>query len=387
MLTEVVPQETRGAVEARVKAGVTSLRGLPFLEPVDVEYLSPHQLTEYLEGLMGDEEREELRQLDELFTFLGLIDPDVDLLQLYLDLLSEGALGAYDTEADRLVVRLEGDAVGPSEELTLAHELTHALQQQHFDIDSLLDDASDNFDQALAITALAEGDATLTELQYQLENSIPLPDVPDLPVYESAPEVVQQLLLFPYEAGLGMIMANFGGGNWPGINAAYKHPPRSTEQVLHPEKYLDDDIPIEVALPEVEVVLGDGWSSIYSSVAGEFLLRHHLDSRLGSRQADRAASGWGGDRFALYGDSATGRLLLWGFLWDSPDDAEEFFDSYADFIEDESDWNTTVQEDDYLLGDSPGRWVHLRRSADHVALVIAPTEQLASQLSPLMNAP
>jgi hypothetical protein len=372
---------------ARVRAGISQVRGLDFIEPVEAEYLTTRELTDYLQGLMGEDEREELRQLDELLTLLGLIDTDVDLVNLYLDLLYEGVLGAYDSEEGRLVVRLEGDALGPGEELTLAHELTHALQQQHFDIDSLLEETGDNFDRGLAVTALAEGDATLSELLYLQANSLSVPSVPDMPVYNSAPAIIQDLLIFPYAAGLRMVTQNFGEEDWSDVNAAYEDPPQSTEQVIHPEKYLEGEAPLQVALPEMEDALGPGWTLIYSSVGGEFLLRHYLGLQLRTEDVDEVASGWGGDAFALYGDATDQRLLLWAFRWDSTDDAEEFFEGYSELTENEGAWSDISQGASYSQWGRPNRWVYLQGSGDYVSVIIAPTRELAAKLAPLLANP
>ena len=372
---------------AKVKAGISQVRGLDFIEPVEAEYLTTQELTDYLQGLMGEDEREELRQLDELLTLLGLIDTDVDLVNLYLDLLSEGVLGAYDSEEGRLVVRLEGDALGPGEELTLAHELTHALQQQHFDIDSLLKETGDNFDRGLAVTALAEGDATLSELLYLQANSLSVPSVPDMLVYNSAPAIIQDLLIFPYASGLRMVTQNFGEEDWSDVNAAYEDPPQSTEQVIHPEKYLEGEAPLQVALPEIEDALGPSWALIYSSVGGEFLLRHYLGLQLRTGDVDEAASGWGGDAFALYGDATDQHLLLWSFRWDSTDDAEEFFEGYAELTENEGGWSDISKGASYSQWGRPNRWVYLQGSGDYVSVIIAPSRELTTKLAPLLANP
>lgn len=377
--------ETTEDVLTRVKAGVAELRDLAFLQPVEAEYLSPTELTDYLQELMGEEERKELHQLDELLSILGLVAPDVDLIDLYLDLLAEGVLGAYNTEDGRLVVRLQADAIGPSQELTLAHELTHALQQQHFDIHSLLEDAEGDFDRGLAVSALAEGDATLLELLYLRSNSLSPPEIPASPVYDSAPQVIQDLLLFPYTAGLRMLTQNFGDEGWDDIDASYQTPPRSTEQVMHPEKYLDAEPPLHVTLPDVSPVLGQDWTPIYSSTGGQFLIQNYLDSRLSTREATRAASGWGGDSFALYSDAGDNRLLLWAFRWDSQDDAEEFFDAHAELLEESREWTDSTRGTGYRVWGRPDRWVHMQVAGDYVGLIMAPSELLATQLAPLLN--
>ncbi len=382
------PPETPQELLARVKAGASQVRGLDFIAPVEVEYLAPTELTDYLEGVMGEEGRHELRQLDELLSILGLVEPDLDLVALYVALLSEGVLGSYDSEEERLVVRLEGDALGPSEELTLAHELTHALQQQHFDLDSLLEDVEGNFDRGLAVTALAEGDATLSELLYSQEYAVPLPrNSPDTPVYDSAPTIIQELLLFPYAGGLQLLKQDFDEGDWSGIDTAYQDPPQSTEQVLHPEKYEEGEPPLAVALPDVEGTLGAEWTPIYSSTGGEFLLRHYLGSNLRQGDVDEAASGWGGDTFALYGYASDGRLLLWSFRWDSLKDAEEFYEGYVKLTENEDGWGHSIQGNDYAEWGRADRWVNLQKSAERVSIIVAPTQELASKLAPLLAVP
>lgn len=384
--SEASTARTPQDVLIKVKSAVAELRRLEFLEPLQVEYLGPAELTDYLYGLMGEEEREDLRQLDGLLSILGLIAPDVDLMQLYLDLLSEGVVGAYNPEDGRLVVRIEDDTIGSDQELTLAHELTHALQQQHFDIHSLLEDADDDFDRGLALSALAEGDATLLELLYVREKSLPLPRVPDTPVYDRAPKFIQDLLLFPYTAGLHMVTENFSE-DWADVDAAYMKPPESTEQVMHPKKYLEGESPVDVILPNVQDMLGEGWSLVYSSVGGEFLIRYYLDSRLGTGDAHQAAAGWGGDAFALYEAPGGLRLLLWVFRWDSTNDAEEFFKGYAKLSEDEGGWVESIGEGDKRIWGRQGRWVHLQKEADQVSLIIAPSKMLSAKLAPRLQRP
>ncbi|MCH7479259.1 MAG: c-type cytochrome, partial [SAR324 cluster bacterium] len=117
----------------RVKQGVAQIRGLDFLEPVKADFLSPQELAIYLEEVLDEEVRQGLLQEQELLLVLGLISEDLDLNILYLDLLSETVVGLYDPEEEELLVRQMDASPSAGEELTLAHELTHALQQQHFD--------------------------------------------------------------------------------------------------------------------------------------------------------------------------------------------------------------------------------------------------------------
>ncbi|HVG38444.1 MAG TPA: hypothetical protein VM870_04090, partial [Pyrinomonadaceae bacterium] len=149
---------------------------------------------------------------------------------------------------------------------------------------------------------------------------------------ENAPPALRATLLFPYDEGRTWAMEIYTRGGWEALSAAYKDLPQSTEQILHSEKYLSREAPVKINLPDVSAALGPQWKKIEYDVNGEWgyylILGQYLTGD--DEAAKKAASGWGGDRYALYEHPATGRLCVVHLsAWDTEQDAREFFDAYA----------------------------------------------------------
>ena len=296
------------------------------------------QIADLLRGKLTTEDREQLQILGELYLVLGLMEPGTDLVELYQDLLGEQVLGLFDTETEDLYVVTGSDSPGVLKETTLAHEYVHALQQQHFDIHGLIEQTEGNYDSEAALRALIEGDATLAELSYAFDQFTPAQlqraysqDFPSL-VLDSAPNIVQKNLTFPYLDGYEFAQTLFDVGSWEAVNDAFLDPPSSTEQVLHPELYLQGHGPQPVTLPSFRALPGMGWQLIDENTVGEFFLRVLLEEELSSPAAFDAASGWGGDRYALFGHPNGRRALALLIQWDTSEDAAEFgraFEMYA----------------------------------------------------------
>jgi hypothetical protein len=115
------------------------------------------------------------------------------------------------------------------------------------------------------------------------------------------------------------------------VSEAFKKLPQSSEQILHPDKYFSYEAPTKVNLPELTKLLGDGWTQVDNDVNGEWGFYLILDQFLNdTAYSKNAAAGWSGDRFALYEESKSGRLFVAQMsVWDTPNDAREFFDAYA----------------------------------------------------------
>jgi len=205
----------------------------------------------------------------------------------------------------------EREEFGLLDKIVFAHEYTHALQDQHFDLSSLPLDLEGNSDIALAALALVEGDAVLSMDNYMMENLdldallaiLQEAEEVDQGELDSAPQFIQEELLFPYEAGLEFVSEL---DQWGGINAAYADLPESTEQIMHPEKYLERDSPQEVSMPDLAPALGEEWSQLDSDTLGELYVGIYLDTYIADVAADTAAAGWDGDRY-IYLKSTEGR--------------------------------------------------------------------------------
>ncbi len=275
----------------------------------------------------------------------GLLAADFRLKEFVLDLLTEQAAGYYDPKqrtffiADWLPQLVQKPV--------MAHELVHALQDQHYDLQKNFDLVKDQADLSLARKALIEGDAMAVMLLYLLEPlGLRMADLPDMgtllqssaallgeqfQVYTRAPLILRQQLLFPYVHGLAFVKAALARGGWPELQRVYQRPPVSAQQVMHPEKYFAEPpvLPSEVTLHIPDGVLSTSWQKLKRDVLGEFLLSVILQQFLPEEEARQSTVGWRGDRYELFEQQGSGRLLLVCVTaWDSPAAATAFFQSY-----------------------------------------------------------
>jgi hypothetical protein len=323
------------------------LRGLDTLEPVERDFPTREETIAYLEDVYSrDLPAEELERATLLYVALDLLPPDLDLREVFLNLLGTQVAGFYDSDTKTMnVIPTIGDDVGESlsltEQIVFIHEYTHALQDQHFGLDVLEDEALQaSPDQSIAVISLVEGDATATMDVYAQQVALRNPGAAfelltegllagNLLLPDDIPPVLVRELMFPYEAGLSFVLALYGDGGWDRINQAYENLPQTSEQIIHPEKYLAGEGAQSVE--SVDLALGEGWQEVWNIALGEFYLREHLRSQLSSFEAERGAAGWGGDRFQLYVDPETDDLLwVLRIAWDTPEDAVEFADLYAE---------------------------------------------------------
>jgi hypothetical protein len=267
--------------------------------------------------------------------------PETDLLQLLNGLMEEQVAGLYDPAAETFYVLAGGSGLGSMSKMIFAHEYTHALQDQHFDLAGLgVGPQSDkNDDELLALHALIEGDATLTMQQHMLSHFSPLEMVGlvgaalgvDQTTLTEAPPYFRKSLAFPYQDGLIFATSLYRQGGWAAVDAAFANPPQSSEQILHPTHY-PTDLPQQVTLPDLSQILGEDWELVSNNVLGEFTLRLHLDTQLTQGRAAEALTGWGGDRYALYGNTTSGKtLLVLRVAWDTPVEQREFVTIYREY--------------------------------------------------------
>jgi hypothetical protein len=202
----------------------------------------------------------------------------------------------------------------------------------------------DNDDMLLAMLALVEGDATLVMYVYTERAAQENPfgalgeilssglQAGNLFLPPSTPRIIGAELLFPYEAGQSFVQTVFLDGGWDAVNAAYDNPPASTEQVIHPEKYLAGEMPIEVTLADIAESIEGDWTLARAGTMGEFYMRHYLNTQMDAVKARQAAAGWGGDRYNIYQSADGQQAWVLQLMWDSPADAAEFQTAYEAFL-------------------------------------------------------
>jgi len=323
------------AVE-RVAERVERIRGLEFERLPPVRRVTGEEAREEgLAALDRDYPPAERAADERLLTLLGLLPRGSDLRELAGSIFGEEVAGYYDDRTGRMTVVENAVGGGDESELTLAHELVHALEDQHFGLEG---EEGGLDDELSARVALFEGTATVAMLDYavrfiaprgvrrsDLLGSFDLVDLigggTDLPPY------LERSLVFPYSAGARFVDAI---GTWGPANRALRsRPPVSTEQVIHPEKYRAGERPLPVPLPRPP---GRGWKRQASGTVGEFDTAELIRTSDSPLRAERAAAGWGGGRYALWRRGGKEMLtLVW--RWDSRRDAAEFAAALPRYIE------------------------------------------------------
>jgi hypothetical protein len=311
------PEQTVEELLASIERGIEEIRGIDAPPPVNHRFVDQAGMKERLAEEFTDPEIiEQLVHESALLKLLGVISQDADLSAIYDGMLGDRVLGLYDPEKEEFFVlgddQSGADSIDTEAQLTYAHEYVHRLQDAKFDLEKLEDLATGD-DMSIAITALVEGDATAAQTLFMLGNydfaelsrllESALARQADIPV---APYFLQRALEFPYIEGGEFVSALSATGGNPAINAVFDNPPRSSEQILHPEKYFDGEEPVELDIPDD--AMGNGWSVHAENVLGEFFLRTWLEA-IGSENAAVAAAGWGGDAYVVF-ENAAGDFAL-----------------------------------------------------------------------------
>ena len=394
-----------GRIDA-VAREVARIRGLPLKRAIPNEVVDRDEIRARLIKLAGDE-KTAAQTAAEGFALerWGMIPPGTDYPALMLDLMIEQLAGYYDTETKKLTISKSAGEDPDFAELVLAHELDHGLQDQSFDLQKFDDLPDGEDDEVLARQALVEGDGVALMMEVvavhggqpiswadpkiaaAMMQGMSAPSAGN-EVIDRAPLAVREAMMFPYSAGLGFVAALRRHHPWSKINAAFARPPRSTEQILHPERYLANDAPIPVALDAPAAL--PGFSIVDRTVWGElgydlWLRSHGIDER----GAAEAAAGWGGDRMIVLARPSEHRAALAvgiaRSVWDSEADASEAAEAAGKALAD-SVVGGTVERTPARLRmfgvDGTVSWVE-RRKASLVIVIGAPAwsaDALATEL-------
>jgi len=343
---------TQAEAEAAVTAvlpALQTIRGISFKEKVPVTVIDDAKARAYaLARFKRMTPEAKIRSDQTAFRLLGIIPKDVDVLKSLLDVLEEQAGGFYDpgTKSFYLLDDMPKDMTP----LLTAHEMTHALEDQRYDIDGRLAKIVEDDDASFALSALVEGSATLASAVYVEEgiaagtlDAARLAAMSDSVKTErlnAMPAALKRQLLGPYVLGMTFLSRGHVEGLDKGfpkadVDAAWARPPRSSEQILHPEKYwiaAQRDEPKPVDIPSPRSRLGKGWTRAGTGVLGELTVASLVGvgspdtAQLAAGAGEwtnAAASGWGGDRFELWTNGGEAVVLL-ATVWDSVKDATEF---------------------------------------------------------------
>lgn len=337
------PPGYEGPFKKQVRAAIPVLEeasGIRFLRLPVLQTRSRDQVRSYLEQEFNAQlTPAELAGTATAYRLLGLLPDTLDLRAFLLDLLTEQVAGYYDPKTKVLYV--VDDASAEMRDITITHELMHALQDQHTDLTQIDALAGDN-DRMVAMQAVVEGQAVYEQLAVMTGGQDGEPKIPggwgrvremiregqsSMPKFSSAPMLLQETLLFPYLSGAEFVRQVKRAR--PGI-APFSPFAVSTEQILHPERYLDSlpDLPTRVTLgaPRTGTLL-------HEDNLGEFETRLLLYAHLQDEAAAvRGAAGWDGDRYQVI-ETASGPAFAWVTVWDTEDEAAEFAQLFRRAVE------------------------------------------------------
>ena len=322
----------------------SSIRGLAIRRQIPCRVYDRDKVKQYLLQTIAKKLPPRRLKMEGLvYKALGLIPPSFNYEHAIVDFYLSQIGGYYDPENKHFV--MAGWMPVILQTTVAVHELTHGLQDQHYDLDKFVDMRLQNSDMLLARSALVEGDATCVMLDYmrKLTGQNPLAGEQNVESFmmqniigaslmggeSGVPESVRLIMIFPYTSGVRFAHGLLVKGGYGQIGRAFAAPPASTEEILHFEKYAagTKDF-ISLATEDLRAAIPDAGADIlFEDTLGEFVISVMLGlDEKDRRAATQAAAGWGGDRIAVFGNEAAKTLrLVWKSSWDSEEDAREFY--------------------------------------------------------------
>ena len=333
-----------------VLAQMSDILKLPVKEPLKKSLRSKQEIRDYLVREEKEDKNDAERYADDkALEAFGLIPKDFPLDSFMLDVLTDQVAGLYDPKGKEFYI---ADWIPIDEQrAVMAHELTHALEDQSFHIDPWIKAARPNDDAELARDSVSEGSAVAAMVDYSLrEEKMSVRDIPDVtvvirsgaiaemdkdPKLSKAPVVIRDELLFPYLAGTffsQQFLKEHTG--WADFKMVFASPPVSTQQILHPSLYFSGVKPEAVSFPEWATIAPKDWKLLEENVMGEFGLAEVLKTFLGQQRADGLSPAWTGDRYAVFEDQKTKDTpLVFRLALDKEEDAARFCGQYSEALE------------------------------------------------------
>jgi hypothetical protein len=345
---ETNPQFLKAADE--VLEQMSAILHLPIKEPLKKSLRSKKEIRDYLVREETEDRTDAQRYADEKsLEAFGLIPKNFPLDKFMLDVLTEQVAGLYDPKAKEFYI---ADWIPADEQKdVMSHELTHALEDQSFDVDTWIKAARPNDDAELARDAVSEGTALAAMVDYALRDSkMSVRDLADVsmviragavaqmnedPKLAKAPMYIRDGLLFPYLAGTTFsqqfLKAHTG---WADLHLLFERPPVSTQQIMQPDFYLKNVGPAKVTFSAWNGVVPGDWKLLEENVLGEFGLEEVLKQFLDSERAEDLSLAWDGDRYALFEDATSKNLgLVFLLALETQEDTFRYFGQYSEALE------------------------------------------------------
>jgi hypothetical protein len=319
---------------------------------------------------------EKKKDFEKAYTLLGLLPPGTDIIKTYLDSFLKVVQGVYDPETKTLYIA--DWAPWGDQESTLAHELTHALQDQHFDLTAYMAKGANlSTDEQYARASVMEGQAVAIALNLSLEDKgTDFTKVVNIAQWVGLNHMLRaegerafgrrnafnDVAQFPYIYGATFLQSYVRAFGWEGMKALFEKPPSSTHQILHPGEFIPKRRdPLKIMIGDLSKGPLSGYSKIWENTLGEYGLTALLGGFGIGGEGAKALGGWKGDQFQVYGRKE--ELVLVGFLhFRDEGQAEDFFKAYKELMD------KKFKIDLFRRDDEDIRWVSLQ-GGDHEALV------------------
>jgi hypothetical protein len=305
---------------------------------------------------------DEVAMEENVYKALFMVSQDVNLTEVELDW--TGRFRAAKWQGKIYVVEENFDVTdGFNAKSTFVHELTHIMQENY----SL--PTRTTFDGEKALTSLKEGDATLMADTFKNDGIIPPSAEVSMPSTSGLPDSINKLNRFVYRYGVEYVKALYQDSGWEMVNEVYMNAPSTTEQIMHPEKYFAQEGALTVEAPSIT----DGWSLKKSDRFGEYLIFVMLDNWLSENEAEAAATGWGGDLINYY-EKDDDFLFTWNIVWDSKDDAHEFYITFQEMM-----YKTSAEKHNCSHWSAFGRYLSIQWNENSTLLISSTDETLVQQ--------
>jgi hypothetical protein len=355
-LAQTAPAPQSAQPEAALNADeilqqMSRITGLPVKAPLKKERVSKAEVEKYLkENLAAEYTPAEIHGQEAALKVFGLVDADFDLQKFLVSLYTEQAAGFYDPRRKTMFI---ADWVEPDQQkMVLAHELTHALQDQSFDLWKFMHATPDDDDASAARQALVEGYATLAMIQAML-GSVPIEKLPSLdammdqvvnqqmseyPIFSKAPFFLRFQVLFPYAQGMHFVHEGLMNGGWKRLNEAFLNPPATTRDIFQPDLYFKPATPGQpeatVDLPAPPAIAHDSQlKQVESNFMGEIGYYALLGQLLSQDEAAKVTKPWVADRYEVYEGPQQGQfLLLARTRWENAGAASAFCSDYQSIL-------------------------------------------------------
>lgn len=323
---------------------------------------------------------DDLKNLSRLAVAGGMLPEGTDLASLAVSFTAATA-GATYSPLDKQVLLVSEVPKGFRDEGLLAHEFVHALQDQHFDLLKMITARPFSFDREEATFAIVEGDAVSVERRVEQGDAWSRKTLDDIAREEDEryatyrkgigsffPPLLTETFIFRYRDGLRFVEAMRRARPAVRLDDVFRRPPVSSEQVLHPEKYLANEQPREVVLDD-QGFADEGWRLTATTPLGEVGVRGLLLAGVPAEEAKRAAAGWGGDRTFLFEREGHAPLFVWKTVWDKPSDAQEFFRAYNSLLAERAAASSTTGGDQERTWREGAVLTRVRVEGDAVTIV------------------